>query len=111
MILYEVKTAFQGSSIADRQNANNMVPVLIRNYLLQKSLGREQKLERNIRFLAMAHDTNSMWIRGWFYILWEDGRSKWSSTLIKQVPFAMRTENEYQIAPKYCLNWMDNAYL
>lgn len=57
----------------------------------------------------MAHDTNSMWIRGWFYVLQPDNQPQWSSALIKQVPFAIRTDNGFQIARKYCLNWMEHV--
>ena len=108
-IFLEVKTALQGSRITDRQNANNIVPVFIRDYILQKSLGMERELEKKIRFLTMAHDTNSMWIRGWFYYLQPEDQPQSSSILIKQVPFAICTDNGIQIARKYCLNWMEHV--
>lgn len=106
-LVLEVKTALQGSHIADIQNANNMVPILIRDYLLHQSFGQSEGLERKIRFLALAYDTKNMWIRGWFYVRHDNGRISWHSKLMKQVPFAIRAEKGYEIARRYILTWME----
>lgn len=60
VMLLEIKTALQGSQIADWQNANNAVPVLIRDFIMQQRLGRHIDLQQKIRLLAVAHDTCSM---------------------------------------------------
>lgn len=108
VIPLEVKSALQAPHIADRQNANNMVPILIRDYLLQKYLSKAHFMERKIRFLAFAHDTTTMWVRGWFYVQHADHVS-WHSTLLKHTSFAIRTENGFETARKYMLNWMEHV--
>lgn len=109
IVLLEVKTALQGSQIADRQNANNAVPVLIRDFIMQRRLGRHVDLERKIRLLAVAHDTRSMWIKGWFYVLQQGGKPKWKSQLIKHVPFTMSIDKGFETARRSMLNLMEHA--
>lgn len=109
VVLLEVKTAMQGSQVADRQNANNAVPVLIRDFILQQRLGRDLELQQKIRLLTVAHDTRSMWIKGWFYVLQQGGKPKWKSQLIKHVPFTLSTDKGFETARKCMLNLMEHV--
>ena len=99
----EVKTALQGSKIADRQNANNMILTLEADFELQQRLGQDQVMERTIRSITTAHDTRNQWYEGWFYIL-ENGKPKWCSQRLKSVNLELRKENGFEIARQYNLN-------
>ena len=109
VIIVEVKTALQGPQIADRQNAHNALPVLIRDFIIQQKLGRDHDLQRKIRLFTVAHDTLNLWIKGWFYVLREDGKPIWKFQLLKQVPIAIRTEKGFETSRKYMLNLMEHA--
>lgn len=98
----EVKTALQGPQIADRQNANNAISILIADYEVQQRLGL--KMEKKVRLITTAHDTRSQWYTVWFFVLGTNGKPEWCSKVIKHYNFQIPEENGFRAARTANLN-------
>lgn len=58
-IICEIKTVLEGPKVTDRQNENNTICTLLKDYQLQQKLGH--KMEKKIRLVITPHITNSQW--------------------------------------------------
>ena len=103
----EVKTALQGMKVAKRQNANNMIQLLEADYALLKTNQMHELMERRIRFISTAHDTNMQIYDAWFYVFDSDGNPKWCSSYLDSVVFSNPRGNGFQTARRYNLNYCE----
>ncbi|KAI4147077.1 MAG: hypothetical protein LQ341_001880 [Variospora aurantia] len=100
----EVKTALQSMVLAERQNANNMVALLQRDFALQRSLRSHRQMERRIRFISASHDTAVQKWQAWFYVLKSDGNPNWCYFDLDKVDFEKPKSDGFQTARRYNLN-------
>lgn len=103
----EFKAALQGIEVANRQNANNMIPLLEADYTLQKSNGTDKGMERKIRFVSAVHDTQMQKYDAWFYVLRSDGTPKWCSFQLNRVDFSDPDGDGFKIARQCNLNYCE----
>ncbi|KAL8787170.1 MAG: hypothetical protein Q9213_002386 [Squamulea squamosa] len=99
----EIKTTEQ-MGIAEKQNANNMIPLLQRDYALQKTNNMHRQMERRIRFVSSTHDTALQKYQAWFYVIKSDGEPKWCSQPLGSVNFEDPNGDGFQTARRYNLN-------
>ncbi|KAL8644790.1 MAG: hypothetical protein Q9210_007072, partial [Variospora velana] len=100
----EVKTALQSMVIAERQNANNMISLLQRDFALQKDIGLHEQAERRIRFISTTHDTVLQRWQAWYYVIKDDGNPKWCCCDLGKVDFEDPNSDGFQTARRYILN-------
>ncbi|KAL8836462.1 MAG: hypothetical protein Q9170_002895 [Blastenia crenularia] len=100
----EAKTALQSMDIAERQNANNMIPLLQRDFTLQKSNHNDKEMERRIRFISTTHNTKAQNYHVWFYVLKDDGTPTWCSHQISYVDFQDPDDSGFETARRANLN-------
>ena len=103
----EFTGALQSLEVANRQNANNMIPLLEADYTLQKSNGRDKELERRVRFVSAAHDTQMQTYDAWFYVLKSDGIPKWCSFQLNHIGFSDPDGDGFQRARRCNLNYCE----
>ena len=103
----EFKSAMNSIGVANRQNANNMIPLLEADYALQKTNGTDKKMERRIRFLSAAHDTAMQRYDAWFYVLKNDNTPKWCSVPLISVSFDNPDDDGFQTARRCNLNYCE----
>ena len=103
----EFKGALHSIEVANRQNANNMIPLLEADYTLQKGNGRDKEMERRVRFVSAAHDTQMQKYDAWFYVLKSDGTPKWCSFPLSHIVFNDPTGDGFQRARRCNLNYCE----
>lgn len=99
----EIKTTEQ-MAIAERQNANNIIPLLQRDYALQKANHMHRRLQRRIRFVSSAHDSAVQRYHAWYYVIDESGLPKWCFYLLSRIDFDDAAGDGYQKARQCNLN-------
>ncbi|KAL9007849.1 MAG: hypothetical protein Q9173_006966 [Seirophora scorigena] len=100
----EVKTALQSLATAERQNANNMISLLQRDFALQKDIGSHHQMEEKIRFISATHDTAVQNYQAWFWVIEDNGIPKWCRCQLAKVDFGDPEEDGFQTARRYNLN-------
>lgn len=100
----EVKTALQSMVIAERQNANNMISLLQRDFALQKDIGQHKQAERRIRFISTTHDTVLQRWQAWYFVIKDDGNPKWCCCDLGKVDYEDPDSDGFQTARRYNLN-------
>ncbi|KAL8958861.1 MAG: hypothetical protein Q9193_004162 [Seirophora villosa] len=100
----EVKTALQSLTTAERQNANNMISLLQRDFALQKDIGLHYQMEKKIRFISATHDTRIQYYQAWFWVIEDNGIPKWCRCELAKVDFGDPEEDGFQTARRYNLN-------
>ncbi|KAL8680959.1 MAG: hypothetical protein Q9186_002859 [Xanthomendoza sp. 1 TL-2023] len=99
----EIKTIEQ-MGIAEKQNANNMIPLLQRDFTLQKANNTHKEYERKVRCVSSTHDTAIQRFHAWFYVIEAGGNPKWCCTELDTVTFTNPHSNGFQTARQYNLN-------
>ncbi|KAL8925994.1 MAG: hypothetical protein Q9172_001997 [Xanthocarpia lactea] len=72
----EIKTTEQ-MVIAERQIANNMVPLVQRDFALQKANKMHKKMERSVHFISSTHATAFQRYQARFYVIADDRYPTW----------------------------------
>ena len=103
----EFQGALQSIEVANRLNANNMIPLLEADYTLQKSNGTDKEMEKRIRFVSAAHNTQMQKYDAWFYVLKSDGTPKWCSFQLNSIDFNDPDGNGFQMARRCNLNYCE----
>lgn len=100
--VWEVKSAMQGPKVADIQNTNNAVSILTADFDVQQRLGLN--MEKRVRLITTAHNTQSQWYTAWFFVLDTNGKPKWCYKVIKQYNFQIAREKGFETARAANLN-------
>lgn len=100
--VWEVKSAMQGPKVADLQNTNNAVSILSADFDVQQRLGLN--MEKRVRLITTALNTQSQWYTAWFFVLDTNGKPKWCYKVIKQYNFQIASEKGFEAALAANLN-------
>lgn len=102
----EVKTANEGITVPERQNANNAIQPLERRFKWLQKTGQIGRMENRVLFYSAIHDTRNLWFNIRFYVL-KDGKPKWYTEPIKSVDFSIEQEHGFLKARQFALNLCD----
>ena len=99
----EVKVSGQ-TKAAERQNGNNIISMLEKDYGLLKANGKQLQMQRRIRFISTTHDSDMQKYTAWFYVLDSKDKPKWYPCFLHTENFEDPYNRGFQAARRCNLN-------